>query len=124
MSEIAKQTEGRYFQRDGTPLTNDEAHKRMKELFDDDYRRIGFDTVTFRGMTYDVSTVFLVINHQYGDGPPLIFETMIFIHGSSHDEYMQRYSTEDEAVAGHRYIVDTLRRNELPDLMQPQIERP
>jgi hypothetical protein len=47
-----------------------------------------------------VSTVFLGLNHQWGDGPPLVFETMIF--GGEHDQYQERYSTWDEAEAGHR----------------------
>ena len=51
-----------------------------------------------------VSTVFLGLNHNYGDGPPMIFETMIF--GSEHDEYQERYSTWDEAVAGHEKAVE------------------
>lgn len=48
----------------------------------------------------DVSTVFLSVNHQYGDGPPLLFETMIFGLPSD-DEYCERYSTRAEAQAGH-----------------------
>ena len=47
-----------------------------------------------------VSTVFLGLDHSYGDGPPLLFETMIF--GGPHDEYQERYSTWDEAEEGHK----------------------
>lgn len=46
-----------------------------------------------------VSTVFLGLDHSFGDGPPLIYETMIF--GGEHDQYQERYSTRDEALAGH-----------------------
>ena len=46
-----------------------------------------------------VSTVFLGLNHQFGDGPPLLFETMIF--GGEHDQYQDRCSTWDEAEAMH-----------------------
>ena len=46
-----------------------------------------------------VSTVFLGLDHSFGDGPPLLFETMIF--GGSHDEYQDRCSTWDEAEAMH-----------------------
>lgn len=46
-----------------------------------------------------VSTVFLGIDHRFGDGPPLIFETMIF--GGPNAEYQDRCSTWDEAVAMH-----------------------
>lgn len=47
-----------------------------------------------------VSTVFLGLNHQWGYGPPLLFETMIF--GGEHDQYQDRYSTWEEAEAGHK----------------------
>lgn len=47
-----------------------------------------------------VSTVFLGLDHSFGNGKPLLFETMIF--GGDHDEYQERYSTWDEAEAGHR----------------------
>ena len=46
-----------------------------------------------------VSTVFLGIDHQFGEGEPLLFETMIF--GGDHDECQYRYSTYEEAEAGH-----------------------
>ena len=51
-----------------------------------------------------VSTVFLGINHQHGDGPPLLFETMIF--GGAHDEHQERCSTYEEAVTMHRRAVE------------------
>lgn len=47
-----------------------------------------------------VSTVFLGIDHSFGDGPPLLFETMIF--GGEHDKDMWRYSTWNEAEEGHK----------------------
>lgn len=50
-----------------------------------------------------VSTVFLGLNHQYGDGPPLLFETMIF--GGDHDNYQERYCTWAEAEEGHKRAV-------------------
>lgn len=54
-----------------------------------------------------VSTVWLDLDHSVGDGPPLIFETMVF--GGPLDERCVRYATRDEAVAGHQRIVDELR---------------
>lgn len=50
-----------------------------------------------------VSTVFLGLDHQYGDGPPLIFETMIF--GGKHDQDQWRYTTWKEAETGHSRAV-------------------
>ena len=51
-----------------------------------------------------VSTVFLSINHAYGDGPPLIFETMIF--GGEHDQDQDRCSTWDEAEQMHKRMCE------------------
>ena len=47
-----------------------------------------------------VSTVFLVLNHAFNEGAPMIFETMIF--GGEHDQWQERCSTWDEAEAQHR----------------------
>ncbi len=46
-----------------------------------------------------VSTVFLGLDHAFGQGPPLLFETMIF--GGDFDNDTRRYATWDEAEAGH-----------------------
>lgn len=54
-----------------------------------------------------VSTVFLGIDHSFGVGPPLLFETMIF--GGAHSEDQWRYSTWDEAVSGHEAAVAKVR---------------
>ena len=50
-----------------------------------------------------ISTVWLGLDHSfgylYGEHVPLIFETMIF--GGEHDQYQERYSTEEQALDGH-----------------------
>lgn len=46
-----------------------------------------------------VSTVFLGLDHSFGDGPPILWETMIF--GGEHDQYQERYTTREVALAGH-----------------------
>ena len=59
-----------------------------------------------------VSTVFLGLNHNFGYGPPLLFETMVF--GVNIDELedtpMKRYSTWEQAEDGHNKIVAEMRR--------------
>lgn len=50
-----------------------------------------------------VSTVFLGLDHSYGEGPPLLFETMIF--GGVHAGYEERCSTWDEAEKQHQIAV-------------------
>jgi hypothetical protein len=61
-----------------------------------------------------VSTVFLGIDHNhFGDGPPILFETMIF--GGSADELQWRYRTLEQAQAGHQMIVQSLRAGLEPE---------
>lgn len=62
-----------------------------------------------------VSTVFLGINHQYGEGPPLLFETMVF--GGVLDQEQDRYSTWDEAVIGHKNTVERVKAAEIKDFV-------
>lgn len=50
---------------------------------------------------YLVSTVFLGLDHNWGPGPPLIFETMTFPECPDGEQIQDRYSTRDEAKAGH-----------------------
>lgn len=49
-----------------------------------------------------LSTVWLGLDHNFGgEGPPLIFETMLFMKSNKND-LQWRYSTEEEAKEGHR----------------------
>ena len=68
-----------------------------------------------------ISTVFLGLDHQWGKGPPLLFETMIFERskvtkmGPVLDELdgeQWRYSTWDDAEAGHHATVKRVLRLE------------
>jgi hypothetical protein len=47
----------------------------------------------------EISTVFLGIDHSYFQGPPVLYETMIF--GGKHDQYLRRYSNKEQAIEGH-----------------------
>ena len=59
----------------------------------------------------EVSTVFLGIDHNFGDdGPPLLFESMTFPDQMT----CERYATWDEAQAGHDRIVAALREGRRP----------
>jgi len=58
-----------------------------------------------------VSTVFLGLNHRFGPGPPLLFETMVFPREGEYDELgTDRYSTWVEAEEGHAKMVHKWRR--------------
>jgi len=47
-----------------------------------------------------VSTVFLGLDHSFGDGPPLLFETLVF--GGPLAGEMERCSTWEQAEAQHK----------------------
>jgi hypothetical protein len=67
-----------------------------------------------------VSTVFLGLDHAW-NGPPQLFETMIFDEGTVLpseyfekisewcQDYQMRYATWDEAVKGHEQVVMIIR---------------
>ena len=63
-------------------------------------RTVGKTSIT---LDIHVSTVFLGLDHQFEDGPPLVFETMIF--GGDRDQECWRYSTYEQAEKGHAAIV-------------------
>jgi len=66
------------------------------------------DIITKDGRTVLVSTIWLGMDHRFGDdGPPLIFETMVFEQGMA-EELCWRYSTEKEAKDGHDMTVHVL----------------
>ena len=73
-------------------------------------RQVALDTVG----TERVSTVFLGCNYCWTDeAPPILFETMVFsAAGEALDQ--RRYSSWDEAAAGHAEVV-AARRAELGD---------
>ncbi len=60
-------------------------------------RRVGKDMVG----PFRVSTVFLGLDHGYGDGPPLLFETMVFKGDDDGELWMDRCSTWEDAEAMH-----------------------
>jgi len=88
------------------PATRDDFVMLMEG--DQGARRVAEDTVDGKL----VSTVFLGLDHQFGSGPPLVFETMVFHDGDGREEW--RYSTWDAAVAGHARVVTALRNGVEP----------
>ena len=58
-----------------------------------------------------VSTIWLGLNHNYGEGAPLIFETMMFNRHSNRPLLCRRYATHEEAIAGHHAVALTYRYN-------------
>lgn len=50
-----------------------------------------------------VSTVFLGLDHGYGNGPPVLWESMVF--GGPRDGDERRYTSRAHAEAGHAEMV-------------------
>ncbi len=64
------------------------------------YRCVALDWIPYN--RFEVSTVWLGVDHRFGDpGRPLIFETMVFSEGNWSSLDCARYSSEEEALAGH-----------------------
>jgi hypothetical protein len=81
-------------------------------------RRVGFTQITSQIL---VSTVFLGLDHSFGDdGPPILFETMVF--GGDEDERQWRYSTWSDAEAGHNVVVKRLRKRYLKASKNTQVD--
>ena len=92
-----------YFDRQGRPITMRQwaaMHPNDEAAFERQRRVAITEWADVR-----VSTVWLGLNHAYGDTPPLIFETMVFAPGREGDEECWRYSTEEQALAGHYRVV-------------------
>lgn len=53
-----------------------------------------------------VSTVFLGLDHAFGCGPPVLFETMVRLPEGGWKDVCERYTTWDEAEAGHWAVVE------------------
>lgn len=104
-----------YYDRQGNPMTMMQWAKRLEG--DKDMKRVAETTLP---SGFWVSTVWLGIDHSFGDGPPIIFETMVFRTNadgkveSFSDLDSDRYSTEAEALAGHARMVERWKNGEPP----------
>lgn len=47
----------------------------------------------------EISTVFLGLDHSFGSGAPVLWETMVF--GGKLDQEQDRYCSYEEALKGH-----------------------
>lgn len=100
----------RYYTPDGEPCTMGRWAEDFERRFQDPdtgWWKLG-DTELARG-TRRVSTVWLGMNHAWGTGPPLIFESMIF--GGRFAGEMLRYTTPEQAAVGHEILVALVRRD-------------
>lgn len=97
-----------YYDREGNPFPDVIAWAKKAEG-QDGYKRVAESTVD----DYWISTVWVGLDMGFS-GPPLIFETMVFWQGEGSEPHdldgeMDRYSTEQQALAGHDQMVARVR---------------
>ncbi len=98
-----------YYKLDGKTPIKCVSHLEWCKAFETSRRRVARDEIDVCGTPVTVSTVFLGIDHGFGEGDaPILFETMVF--GGPLDEEQQRYTTWDEAVQGHLDLVERVKR--------------
>jgi hypothetical protein len=86
---------GKYILKNRKPVRCDDVYL-WADWFESADRHVAKDDVG----DVRVSTVFLGLDHRFtGDGPPLLFETMIF--GGPHNHQMFRCATWEEAERQH-----------------------
>lgn len=70
--------------------------------------RVAHTTIVTSKGRLTVSTVFLVLDHNHsGGGAPVLWESMIF--GGPIDQDQRRYTSREEALAGHAELVTLVR---------------
>ncbi len=91
-----------YYDKEGNAMTLEEWGEKLE---DSEYKVVAQKELPNEKW---ISTVWLGLNHGFGDGgPPLIFETMVFPKKGEYGELdMDRYSTLEEAEAGHKKMVE------------------
>lgn len=103
LSDIWTRLEGMYFDRTGAEINMLQWGDLRQNM---EYKHLALSRPKNR---FIVSTVWLGVNHRYGNGPPIIFESMACGLGrrgqwTDGDLYMVRYCTEREAFRGHSDI--------------------
>lgn len=84
---------------DHTPIPCDDAEKWANWFEGENWRVASTRVASTRVGEAMISTIFLGIDHSFGIGPPLVFETMVF--GGPLDQKMERYTSWDAAIDGH-----------------------
>jgi hypothetical protein len=101
---------GKYVLKNGMPAEEPDALAWEQWLEDARDERIVCQTRVSPDVL--VSTVFLALDHNLGDGPPLLWETMIF--GGPHHGFQDRYTTRAAAEAGHLDAIQIARGDKEP----------
>jgi hypothetical protein len=80
------------------------------QWFDTADRQVADDTLLPPAVPSEVrvSTIFLGIDHAWGGGPPVLWETMIFGDKSFFNDRQMRYTSREDALAGHKEMVEMI----------------
>jgi len=93
----------RWYVLDGERVVPASSMLEWAAWFEDANTRVDYTQIT---SDCSVSTIFIGFNHRYfSDGPPLVFETMIFGGPNDIENNQWRYSSWDDAETGHKAAV-------------------
>lgn len=88
---------------DGHEVVEEPDLMKWAEWFEKAERHVNRETID----GVDISTVFLAMDHSFGHGPPMLFETMVF--GGKLDEDQDRCSTWEQAEKMHKDMCERVR---------------
>ena len=95
----------KYILKNGKPVLEPDVIKWATWFETSNKSRIVAKTYLERGdHEIEISTVFLGLDHQFGKGPPLLYETMVF--GGPDDEAQERTPTKQLALKAHKHWVN------------------
>ena len=89
---------------DGAPISAEDANSLLGDILS---RRMAYTTIFTTNGEITVSTVFLVLDHSHGDGPPVLWETLV--GGGPMDQDMSRYTSAEAAADGHMETLSLIR---------------
>lgn len=99
-----------YFSPDGEPIEMLELETLLRKRREDMAQESWWRKRTQVTDDIEVSSVWLGVDHNWNpDGPPHIWETMIF--GGDYSEYCWRYPSRQVCLDDHERIVQSLRAN-------------
>jgi hypothetical protein len=103
---------GRYILHGQTPVPCEDLLK-WADWLETANRHVRDETVC----DHRVSTVFLGLDHSFAEGPPILFETMVFCKhepACDLDNEEERFATWADAEAGHAAMVSRVRSHVEP----------
>jgi hypothetical protein len=86
----------------GKPVREEDIRK-WAEWFETADRQVARETIG----DSEISTVFLGLDHAFRGEAPKLYETLVF--GGKLDQEMQRYTTPEQAAAGHKEMVQRVK---------------